>query len=135
MLRSVKAQDYMCKDLITFTPETDLFEAINKLVNHQITGAPVVDSSGNLVGLMSEVDCLKAILTLTYHEEEMGGIVGTYMSEEVHTINYDADIIKVAEEFIHNRRRRLPVVKDGRLIGQISRRDVLRAVARFAEDG
>ncbi len=135
MLRSVKAQDYMCEDLITFTPETDLFEAINQLLEYRITGAPVVDDSGNLVGLMSEVDCLKAILTLTYHEEEMGGYVGTYMSEEVYTINYDADIIKVAEEFINNKRRRLPVVKDGKLIGQISRRDVLRAVEKFAQDG
>lgn len=135
MLRSVKAQDYMCKDLITFTPETDLFDAINALLEYRITGAPVIDAQGNLVGLLSEADCLKAILTLTYHEEEMGGKVGTYMSEEVYTINYDADIIKVAEEFIRNKRRRLPVVKDGKVIGQISRRDVLRAVEQFAQDG
>ena len=135
MLRSVKAQDYMCNDLITFTPETDLFEAINALLDNHITGAPVVDSKGDLVGLMSEVDCLKAILTLTYHEEEMGGRVGDYMSPEVYTINHDADIIAVAEDFINNGRRRLPVVKDGKLVGQISRRDVLRAVERFAQDG
>ncbi|MGH1461511.1 MAG: CBS domain-containing protein [Neptuniibacter sp.] len=135
MLRSVKAQDYMCKDLITFTPETELFEAINKLLDHRITGAPVLDKSGALVGLLSEADCLKAILTLTYHEEEMGGYVGNYMTPEVHTVNHDADIIKVAEEFITNKRRRLPVVKNGKLIGQISRRDVLRAVEQFAQDG
>lgn len=135
MLRSVKAQDYMCEDLITFTPETDLFDAINALLEYRITGAPVIDAQGNLVGLLSEADCLKAILTLTYHEEEMGGRVGTYMSEEVHTINYDADIIKVAEEFINNKRRRLPVVKNGKVIGQISRRDVLRAVEQFAQHG
>ena len=135
MLRSVKAQDYMCEDLITFTPETDLFVAINKLLDYRITGAPVIDANGALVGLLSEADCLKAILTLTYHEEEMGGYVGTYMTPEVHTVNHDADIIKVAEEFIHNKRRRLPVVKDGKLIGQISRRDVLRAVEKFEMDG
>ena len=46
MLRSVKAQDYMCNDLITFTPETDLFDAINQLLSYKITGAPVVDSKG-----------------------------------------------------------------------------------------
>lgn len=135
MLRSVKAQDYMCEALITFTPETDLFEAINQLVDNGITGAPVIDAKGNLVGLLSEADCLRAILTLTYHEEEMGGVVGDYMVEEVHTINYDADIIMVAEEFINNGRRRLPVVRDGKVIGQISRRDVLRAVEQFAQDG
>ncbi|MCV6610017.1 MAG: CBS domain-containing protein [Amphritea sp.] len=135
MLRSVKASDYMAEKLITFTPETDLFEAINLLVEHRITGAPVICSDGKLVGLLSEADCLKAILTLTYHEEEMGGKVGDYMSEEVYTIRHDADIIAVAEEFINNGRRRLPVVKDGKLVGQISRRDVLRAVERFAQDG
>lgn len=135
MLRSVKASDYMAEKLITFTPETDLFEAINQLVEHRITGAPVICEDGKLVGLLSEADCLKAILTLTYHEEEMGGKVGDYMSEEVYTIHHDADIIAVAEDFINNGRRRLPVVKDGKLIGQISRRDVLRAVERFAQDG
>ncbi|BBB27229.1 CBS domain-containing protein [Amphritea japonica] len=135
MLRSVKASDYMAEKLITFTPETDLFEAINLLLQYRITGAPVISQEGELVGLLSEADCLKAILTLTYHEEEMGGRVGDYMSPEVYTIAYDADIISVAEEFINNGRRRLPVVKNGKLIGQISRRDVLRAVEQFAQDG
>lgn len=135
MLRSVKASDYMAEKLVTFTPGTDLFEAINQLLEHRITGAPVICENGELVGLLSEADCLKAILTLTYHEEEMGGKVGDYMSPEVYTINYDADIIAVAEEFIKNGRRRLPVVKDGKLVGQISRRDVLRAVEQFAQDG
>jgi len=135
MLRSVKASDYMAEKLVTFTPETDLFDAINELLEHRITGAPVICKDGKLVGLLSEADCLKAILTLTYHEEEMGGRVGDYMSPEVYTINHDADIIAVAEDFITNGRRRLPVVKDGKLVGQISRRDVLRAVERFAQDG
>ncbi|MCO4759774.1 CBS domain-containing protein [Pontibacterium sp.] len=135
MLRSVKAQDYMCEKLVTFTPETDLFDAINQLIEYGITGAPVIDRSGKLVGLLSEADCLRAILTLTYHEEEMGGVVGDYMVEEVHTVNYDADIIMVAEEFINNGRRRLPVVKGDKVIGQISRRDILRAVETFAQDG
>ncbi|GGK80207.1 CBS domain-containing protein [Amphritea balenae] len=135
MLRSVKASDYMAEKLVTFTPETDLFEAINQLLEHRITGAPVICEDGKLVGLLSEADCLKAILTLTYHEEEMGGKVGDYMSPEVYTIAHDADIIAVAEDFINNGRRRLPVVKDGKLCGQISRRDVLRAVERFAQDG
>lgn len=135
MLRSVKAQDYMCEKLVTFTPETDLFEAIGKLLKFHISGAPVLDEEGNLVGLLSEKDCLKAILTLTYHEEEMGGKVGQYMTPEVHTIEHDADIIRVSEEFISSGRRRLPVVRNGRLIGQISRRDVLRAVEEFAKQG
>ncbi|MEH6579017.1 MAG: CBS domain-containing protein [Amphritea sp.] len=134
MLKSVKAQDYMCQSLITFSPETDLFTAIDTLIRERITGAPVIDRKGNLLGLMTEIECLKAILTQTYHEEEMGGKVGEYMTAETYTISHNADIINVAEEFINNRRRRLPVVRNGKLIGQISRRDVLRAVQAFSKD-
>ncbi|MDO6564107.1 CBS domain-containing protein [Amphritea sp. 1_MG-2023] len=135
MLRSVKASDYMAEQLITFTPETDLFDAINQLLKYRISGAPVLNQEGRLVGLLSEADCLKAILTLTYHEEEMGGRVGDYMSTDVVTIAHDADIISVAAEFIGNKTRRLPVLNNGKLIGQISRCDVLRAVGQFAQDG
>ncbi|MGY8872463.1 MAG: CBS domain-containing protein [Pseudomonadales bacterium] len=134
MLKSVKAQDYMCQSLITFSPETDLFIAIDTLINERITGAPVINSEGDLIGLMTEIECLKAILNLTYNEGEMGGTVGEYMTEETYTIAHNADIIKVAEEFINNRRRRLPVVREGKLVGQISRRDVLRAVQAFSKD-
>jgi len=135
MLRSVKASDYMARDLVTFTPDTDLFIAIRQLLHRKVSGAPVVNNEGLLVGMLSEVDCLRAILALTYHEEEFGGKVSQYMSQDICTIEYDADIIKVAESFIKNGLRRLPVVQHGRLIGQISRRDVLRAVEVFAQDG
>ncbi|WP_027859400.1 CBS domain-containing protein [Marinobacterium jannaschii] len=135
MLRSVKASDYMTEGVITFKPETDLFDAINSLLENRISGAPVVDDDGNLAGILSEVDCLKAILALTYHEEEKGGVVGEYMTGVVDTVEHDADIISVSERFINEGLRRLPVVKNGRLVGQISRRDILRAVEVFAQDG
>jgi CBS domain-containing protein len=125
----------MARDLVTFTPDTDLFIAIRQLLHRKVSGAPVVNNEGLLVGMLSEVDCLRAILALTYHEEEFGGKVSQYMSQDICTIEYDADIIKVAESFIKNGLRRLPVVQHGRLIGQISRRDVLRAVEVFAQDG
>ena len=135
MLRSVKASDYMTEGVITFKPETDLFEAINVLLKNRISGAPVVDDDGNLAGILSEVDCLKAILALTYHEEEKGGVVGEYMTGAVDTVEHDTDIINVSERFINEGLRRLPVVKNGRLVGQISRCDILRAVEVFAQDG
>jgi len=134
MLRSVKVQDYMTTGLVTFRPETDLFEAINTLLKFGISGAPVTDENGCLVGMISEVDCLKAILTLTYHEEEMGGRVDDCMTVKVETVNYDADIVEVAEIFIGKGRRRLPVTQDGKLVGQISRSDILRAVEEFAQN-
>lgn len=137
MLRSVKVQDYMASRLISFGPETQLFDAIRAMQEYGISGAPVVDAEGCLLGMLSELDCLKAILSQTYHEEEMGsgGHVADYMTREVDTIAYDADLTDVARAFIAQERRRLPVVKSGKLVGQISRRDVLRVVEEFAKDG
>jgi predicted transcriptional regulator len=134
MLKSVKVQDYMATGLVTFHPETDLFEAINSLLRYKISGAPVTNDQGELVGLISEVDCLKAILTLTYHEEEVGGCVADCMTKNVEIINYDANIIEVANIFIEKGRRRLPVIQNGKLVGQISRSDILRAVEEFAQN-
>lgn len=133
MLKSVKVRDYMTTQLVTFHPETELFAAINKLLEYRISGAPVVNERGELLGIVSEVDCLRAILTLTYHEEEVGGKVADCMTAKVETINDDANIVEVAKLFIDKGLRRLPVLRAGRLVGQISRSDVLRAVEAFAQ--
>lgn len=131
MLRSVKVEDYMTTQLVTFKPETELFAAINIFSETNISGAPVVDDRGELIGMLSEVDCLKAILQHTYHEEEKGGCVGDFMTVEVETVPADADIIALSELIISGQRRRMPVLRDGKLVGQISRKDVLRAVSDF----
>ncbi len=135
MLRSVKVQDFMNTNLITFKPETELFEAIKVFSQHSVSGAPVVNDRGEMVGLLSESDCLKGILSYTYHEEEHGGLVADFMTTEVETINVDADIITISDRFIKERRRRFPVLKGGKLVGQISRKDVLRAVTEFVING
>ncbi|HCH24934.1 MAG TPA: CBS domain-containing protein [Oceanospirillaceae bacterium] len=135
MLKSVKVSDYMTRKLITFTEDTDLFEAIRIFSETQVSGAPVTDSQDQLVGIMSEVDCLRGILDKTYHEEEVGGTVGEFMTRTIDTIDANTDIIAVAEQFIHRGRRRIPVVEDGKLVGQVSRKDILRAVNDFVSNG
>ncbi len=130
MLKIVKVRQYMTGDLICFSPETELAKAIETLVRQGISGAPVVDANRQLVGMLSESDCLKGILTGSYFEEASVS-VGEVMSKAVDTIEADADIIKAAEQFVSKRIRRLPVLDEGRLVGQISRRDVLRAVNTF----
>ena len=131
MLKSVKVSDYMTRQLITFSVDTPLFEAINTFSKHQVSGAPVVDQAGQLIGVMSEVDCLRGILVNTYHKAVVGGNVGDFMTTNVDTVTGNTDIIAVAEQFIHRGRRRIPVVEDGKLIGQVSRKDILRAVNDF----
>ncbi|MBU3058032.1 MULTISPECIES: CBS domain-containing protein [Pseudomonas] len=134
MLKSIKVRDYMTRHLVTFRSDTDLFTAINRLLEHRISGAPVVDSQGHLIGLLSEGDCLRGILSGAYYESVGGTVtVSGYMTTEVETISPEADIIEVSERFLRGRRRRFPVVEDGRLVGQISRHDVLRAVKEFAQ--
>jgi CBS domain-containing protein len=120
----------MARDLITVTPETDAYDAIALLLKHRISGAPVVDGSGNLVGMLSERDCLKTLLHAQYHNLPTA-LVKDLMSTELRTIPSDTDVLQVAELFVHNRFRRLPVVDRGRLVGQISRKDVLRAIQRM----
>ncbi len=134
MLKSVKVRDYMTLDLVTFKADMDLFRAIDTLLVNRISGAPVVDDEGHLLGLLSESDCLQGILSGSYHEEA-GGSVSSVMTVVVETIDADADIIKAAEHFIHKGRRRLPVMDEGLLVGQISRRDVLRAIKAYNEHG
>jgi len=132
MLKSIKVRDYMTRHLVTFRSDTDLFTAINRLLEHRISGAPVVDSQGHLIGLLSEGDCLRGILSGAYYEA-IGGTVSTYMTTEVETVTPEADIIELSERFLRGRRRRLPVIEHGRLVGQISRCDVLRAVKELAQ--
>lgn len=134
MFKSVKVRDYMNTEPVTFSPHTDLFKAIDMLVAHRISGAPVVDEQGYLVGVLSESDCLRGILSGSYFEEACGS-VGAFMSEVVETIDADADILKAAAHFVERGRRRLPVMDHGRLVGQISRRDLLRALKSFNEHG
>ena len=134
MLKSVKVSDYMTSNPTTFQEDTDLFDAIRMFSEHPFSGAPVVDKNGKLIGIMSEVDCLRGILDKTYHEEEVGGTVGEFMTRSVDTIDANTDIIAVAEQFISRGRRRIPVVDDGVLVGQVSRKDILRAVNDFVSN-
>lgn len=127
MLRSIKVSDYMAANLITFKPDMEMRLAITHLVEKRISGAPVVDDHGNLVGVLSEQDCMKVALSAGYHED-LGGLVKDYMSQKVVTIDADTSILQLAQLFVDSPFRRYPVLQNGRLVGQISRRDVLRAL-------
>lgn len=127
MRQTRTARDYMSTDLVMFTPGMDIHRAMKVLLARQISGAPVVDSQGNVVGILSEKDCLKVAFSTSYHQE-WGGRVAEYMSRHVQTIEADTDIVAVAEIFLKSPYGRFPVVQHNRLVGQISRRDILRAL-------
>ena len=129
-MKSLKVKEYMSRKLHTLTPSTNVVEAMDVFLNHKISGAPVVDENGVMVGILSEVDLMQVVVQDSYYNESMG-IVADYMHTEVDTVSPEVDIYTVAEMFIKNHRRRYPVVADGKLVGQISRRDVLRAAQSF----
>jgi len=131
VLKSALVKDYMSGKLVTFAPDTGVLDAINELVAHRIAGAPVVDDYGNLVGMLSEFDCMKVVLTSGYYDEP-GGPVSDLMVTDVKTVDADMSIFDLAEQFMASGFRRYPVMKDNRLVGQISRRDVLRALSELA---
>jgi len=126
-----KVKDYMSASLVTLSPSTSILDAARQLVEQRISGAPVVDKTGNLVGLLSEKDCMRIALQAGYHSEA-AGTVAEYMHTDVKTVDAERNIVDVAMMFIEDDYRRYPVMKDGRLVGQISRRDVLKALAALS---
>jgi len=120
-------RQYMTTKLVTFLPEMDLHKAIRLLLRHQISGAPVVNAQGDLVGILSKRDCLKVAFSASYHQDRAGP-VSDYMSHDVVTVEADARLVEVAERFVSGTFRRFPVLDGGRLVGVISRHDVLRAL-------
>lgn len=131
MLHSISVKEYMSANVVTFSPNDDVLEAIHTLVERRISGSPVLDGAGNIVGMLSEKDCMKVALEAGYNEG-MGGKVADYMTKNVETIDADSSIMEVAKAFIDTPYKRFPVVdEEERLVGQISRADVLRAIEKI----
>lgn len=127
MLQSVSVKDYMTGSVTTFKPDQEVMEAIHTLVERRISGAPVVDKRGNIIGMLSEKDCMKVALNAGYHDI-WGGKVEEFMTGNVISIDAETSILEVAKMFIESPFKRYPVVSDNRLVGQISRHDVLKAL-------
>ncbi|MGS2738445.1 CBS domain-containing protein [Sinomicrobium sp. M5D2P17] len=132
-LRPIAVADYMTRKLITFTPEQCLLEVMEAFMKHKITGAPVIDDNGKLIGIISDSDCMKQISEGRYFNMPIGDMtVRKYMSSEVMTIQGDVSIFDAATQFHKTRHRRFPVVENGFLIGQISRKDVMLAILKLS---
>jgi CBS domain-containing protein len=132
-LKSCLVRDYMAGQLITFKAEDEIMDAIHELVEHRIAGAPVVDDKGDLIGMLSELDCLKVALNAGYYGD-WGGPVADYMSTAVESVDAEMNIVDLAQKFLDSGYRRFPVLRNNRLVGQISRRDALRALSELAVD-
>lgn len=128
----LRVKDYMTKKLITFKPEQSVEEVIVALIKYKISGGPVVNNNNELVGIISEGDCIKHISENRYHNLPSSNLnVEGHMVKNVETIDGNMNIFDAANKFLSEKRRRFPIVENGKLVGQISQKDILKATLQL----
>lgn len=128
----ILVKDHMSTNLVTFKPNDSIDHVLDMLTKRKISGAPVVDDLGHLVGIISEVDCLKEIIKGKYsNTPKFPGLVEEHMSKNVITLSPEMTLFDAAQKFLELKIRRFPVLQDGFLVGQISLSDVIRAFPKL----
>jgi CBS domain-containing protein len=149
----MRAHQIMTRSVITVTPETSVVEAANIMLQRHVSGLAVVDKAGHLVGIISEGDFIRRSEIGTQRQRgrfmkfilgagkeatdfvhEHGRKIAEIMTPEPLTINEDADLDKIVELMEKNGVKRLPVMRDDKLVGIVSRSNLLQAVASLARD-
>jgi len=130
MVDRITVREFMSTDIITFDPDMDVLRALHVLLRHGISGAPVVDADGALVGMLTERDCMKVALDAAFHQQS-GGTVRDFMATEVVTIPAEESIVTTARRFYEDTYLRFPVVDGSGMVGIISRSDVMRAMGEY----
>jgi len=127
-LKPALVSDYMTKKLITFRPDQPVAEVMQTLIKNRISGGPVVNEKNELLGIISEGDCIKQISESRYYNMPIeNDTVDKHMVKNVETIKGDLNIFDAAKQFLDSKRRRFPIVENGKLVGQISQKDILIA--------
>lgn len=126
-MKNQLVENHMEKRVYTVRADMDIIEVMEEFVSKKFTGAPVVDDRGNLLGMLSDTDCIAAVLKAGY-DPQWRGVVSDFMTTDVETVDAQSSVTDVAERFLKRRFRRFPVVDDNRLVGQISRLEVLKAI-------
>jgi CBS domain-containing protein len=131
-VNAFRVSDFMSRDLITFKPEQSVDEVIQTLIKNKISGGPVVNANNELVGIISEGDCLKDISESRYHNMPMEQhTVENRMAKNVETIDGNMNVFDAANKFLESKIRRFPIVENGKLVGQISQKDILVAALQL----
>tara|TARA_R110001583_G_scaffold131696_1_gene283478 strand:+ start:107 stop:574 length:468 start_codon:yes stop_codon:yes gene_type:complete len=128
----LKVSDYMTTKLITFTPDQTIESVMQAIIKHRISGGPVVNERNELIGIISEGDCIKQISESRYYNMPMQDqTIEKHMASNVETIDGNMNIFDAANKFLEAKRRRFPIVENGKLVGQISQKDVLKAAMKL----
>ncbi|MGB5941905.1 MAG: CBS domain-containing protein [Leeuwenhoekiella sp.] len=125
---NIRVSNYMTTKLVTFRPEQSVMEVMEKLIKHNISGGPVVNENNELMGIISEGDCMKQISDSRYYNMPIDdATVEKNMVHNVETIDGDMNVFDAAKLFIEKKHRRFPITQNGKLVGQISQKDVMKA--------
>ncbi|MEJ2112593.1 MAG: CBS domain-containing protein [Flavobacteriaceae bacterium] len=128
----VKVSDYMTRKLITFRSDEKIEKVIDALIKYRISGAPVVNDKNELIGIISEGDCIKHISESRYYNLPADNkTVESHMIKNVDTIDGNMNIFDAASKFLESKHRRFPIVENGKLVGQISQKDILKAALKM----
>ncbi len=122
-----KAKTIMKTDVISITKDTEIYEAIRIMVEKNVTGLPVVNDDDTLAGVITEKD----VLRLLYNSEDLPGTVETFMTTDVTCFDQEDSLIDVADSFINNHFRRVPILDEDQLVGIISRKDVIAYILKL----
>jgi len=125
---NIRVSDYMSTNLTTFKPNQSVMEVMNTLIKKKISGGPVVNDQNELIGIISEGDCMKQISNSRYYNQPLENIkVEDHMATDIETIDGEMNVFDAADKFLSSKRRRFPIVQEGKLVGLISQKDVLKA--------
>ncbi len=131
-MRSLKISDHLIANPVKIASTTTIGEAARTIIDNKVSGVIVVDEHNKVEGMLSELDCLKSLLTEIYNEGQVGKeLVTTEMSTPVTYNKLEEDIISVAQSMLDQKQRRRPVIENGKLIGQITCRQLLSAIMAF----
>jgi CBS domain-containing protein len=122
-------REIMNKRVVSIRPDATLAEAIQILTQQHIGGAPVVTAEGAVVGVISEL----AMIDVVFDSDAKDALVKEYMTAQVHTVHPDDPLSRPAQLFALYSFRRLPVVEDGKLVGIVTRRDLMNYALRSNE--
>jgi CBS domain-containing protein len=129
---NITVADYMTRKLITFRPDQSVLEVMSILIKKKISGGPVVNDKYELVGIISEGDCMKQISESRYYNLPMEDVkVEEHMVKNVDTLDGNMNVFDAANKFLESKHRRFPIVENGKLVGQISQKDVLKAALKM----
>jgi CBS domain-containing protein len=132
-MTQITARDFMVTKVITFSPAADVIDAVRLLLKHRISGAPVIDANGNYLGVFSEKCSMHVLLDAAYEQLPVHD-VRSFMDSEAQTIAPETQLLSIAQVFLLTPYRRLPVLEEGKLVGLVTRRDVMKCWMKLIDE-